>query len=77
MPAGPPDKGHGKTGSGQGSTDPDHSLVIVQVIGHREKDPLFHGAKVPIPPDIIHLGSGNPVFYGIFGLDFNKFEKMS
>jgi hypothetical protein len=41
-----PHQGYQKTCFCQGGTDPDHPLIIVQIVGHRAKDPLFHCVKV-------------------------------
>ena len=75
-PDGSPDKRYGKTGACQRSADPDHSLVIIQIIRYCKKEPPLHGAKLPIPRDITHLRPRNPNFYGIFGPDFNNFGKI-
>jgi hypothetical protein len=72
----PPDQGHRKTCAGQGSTDPDHPLVIVQIIGHRTKDPLFHPANMLKLPDITHLQAKNQHFYRIFAPGNNNFGKI-
>ena len=61
---------------GQGSTDPDHPLVIVQIVGYRTKDPLFHRAKLNKTPHITQLRVDNQHFYRIFALDNNNFGKI-
>lgn len=70
-------QGHRKTSAGQGSTDPDHPLVIVQIIGDRTKDPLFHRANLDNLPHITHLQAHNPHFYRIFAFDIISLKKMS
>jgi hypothetical protein len=44
-------------------------LVIVQIIGHCTKDPLFHPANMYKLPDFTHLQRHNQQFYRIFALD--------
>jgi hypothetical protein len=72
-----PHQGHRKTCTGQGSTDPDHPLVIVQIIGHCTKDLLFHPANMLKLPDITHLQTHNQHFYRIFALAIITLEKLS
>jgi hypothetical protein len=62
-------EGHGIARSRQRSADPYHPLVIVQIIGHRTKDPLFHPANMCKPPDITHLQGYYQQFYRIFAID--------
>ena len=71
-----PHQGHRKTCVGQGGTDPDHPLVIVQIIGHGAKDPLFHPANMNKAPHITQLGAFNRHFYRIFAVDDNNFGKI-
>jgi hypothetical protein len=49
-----PHQGNPKTRAGQRSTDPDHPLVKVQIVGHRTKDPFFHRANLNKTLHITH-----------------------
>jgi hypothetical protein len=75
-PGSPPNQGHRKTRVGQGSTDPNHPLIEVQIIGHRTKDPLFHRANMDNLPHITQLRVDNRHFYCIFAPDNNNFGKI-
>jgi hypothetical protein len=76
IPLLPPHQGYRKTGAGQGIADPDHPLVIVQIVGYGAKDPLFHRAKLPKLRHITQLQANNQHFYRIFALDNNNFGKI-
>jgi hypothetical protein len=65
----PPYQGHGIASGSQRGADPYHPLVIVQIVGHCTKDPLFHPANMCYWPDITHLQGYNQQFYRIFALD--------
>jgi hypothetical protein len=59
----PADKGNVKTGSCQGSADPDHPLVEDEIVGHGEK-------KTHKPANIRELRGYTHYNYPIFGLNF-------
>jgi hypothetical protein len=69
IPGCPAYKGDGKARSSQRGADPYHPLVIVQIVGHRAKDPLFHPANMLKLTHITHLQGYNQQFYRIFALD--------
>jgi hypothetical protein len=76
IPAFFPHQGHGKASSCQGSTDPDHPLIIVQIVGHGAKDPLSHPANLVKTRHITQLPVDNRHFCRIFALDNNNFGKI-
>jgi hypothetical protein len=78
------DQGDIITGSGKGSTDPYHTLIIVEIIGDRTKDLFLHRDKYLLRPssvglrivfsakraNINQLGGYNGLFCAIFAVNF-------